>query len=72
MTAELYTLSCITSLDIPPDRVLEAAKGILDGVMVIGFTKDGDLYTASSYADGGTALWLLEQTKQRVLNPSAD
>jgi len=69
MTAELYTLSCITSIDLPPDRILEAAKGQLDGVMVIGFTKDGELYTASSYADGGTALWLLEQTKMRVLNP---
>lgn len=69
MTAEIYTLSCVTALDLPPDRILEAAIGQLDGVMVIGFDKEGQLYAASSYADGGTALWLLEQTKLRVLNP---
>lgn len=56
-----------TSLDIPADRVLEAAVGELDSAVVIGYDKDGNLYTASSLADGGDVLWLLELCKNRLM-----
>lgn len=58
-----------TKLDIPTDQVLTAAKGhCSDGVVVLGFDDDGELYFASSIADGGTVIWLLEQAKLALLN----
>lgn len=58
----------ITRLNLPPERLLEGAKAAdLEGVVVIGYTKDQREYAASSYADGGTVLWLLERTKLRLL-----
>lgn len=58
----------ITRLDIDPDRVLGAAAGQLEGVVVLGLTKDGEEeYFASSYADGGTVVWLLERCKKKLL-----
>lgn len=58
----------ITKLDLPPDRMLEAAVGELDGVVIMGYKKDGTEYFASSYADGGTCLWLLERCKKQLLD----
>lgn len=64
---KVVDIGCITKLDLPPDRILEAAKGELEGVVVIGFKKDGSEYFASSYADGGDVLWLLERCKKQLL-----
>ena len=58
----------ITKLDLPPDRILDQAKGELDGVVIIGYDKDGNEYFASSYADGGTVLWLMERCKTKLLH----
>ncbi len=63
---KIIPIGGVTTLDIPPDKILEAAKGQLEGVLVIGYDKDGELYTASSYADGGIVIWLLEATKNRL------
>jgi hypothetical protein len=64
---KLIALNCLTKYDIPPERVLEAATGKLEGVIVMGFEKDGTTpYLASSYADGGTILWLMELIKKRL------
>lgn len=68
MTAQIHNLNCITRLEIPADRVLEAALGKLQGVILAGWDEDGQLYIASSYADGGDALWLAEKFKQRLLD----
>lgn len=57
----------ITKLDLPPDRILEQAQGTLEGVVILGYTKDGREYFASSYADGGDVLWLLERLKKQLL-----
>ena len=63
--SNVIPLGNITRLDIPTDRVLEAAKGkVEDGaVIVLGWDSDGDIYFASSLADGGEVLWLLERAK---------
>ena len=58
----------ITRLDLDPDMVLENTKGKLEGVIIIGYDKDGHEWFASSYADGGDVLWLLERMKLRLLN----
>lgn len=57
----------VTLLDIPPDKILLKAIDKLDSVIVIGYTKDDIEYFASSIADGGTILWLLERCKQALL-----
>jgi hypothetical protein len=62
----------ITRLDLDPDRVLENTKGKLEGVILIGYDKQGEEYFASSYADGGDVLWLLERMKMRLLNVEVD
>lgn len=66
--AEVILLPCTTRLNLPPDRVLGAAmEADLSGVLVLGFDKDGDIYMATTYADGGTAIWLMEKCKKRLL-----
>ena len=57
----------ITNLDISPDRVLNRALGKLDGVVVLGYDKDGQEYFKTSYADGGDMLWLLERAKLALM-----
>lgn len=57
----------ITKLDLPPDRVLEGAKGRLDSVVIMGFDQDGNEYFASSKADGGEVMWLMERCKKQLL-----
>lgn len=65
--SEVIPFTGITRLDLPPDLILEKAKGKLEGVIVIGFTKDDEEYFASSYADGGTVNWLLDRCKHCLL-----
>lgn len=66
--SNVIPLGCITRLDLPTERVLEAAKSHCDdGVVILGYDKEGDLYFASSIADGGDVLWLLELAKKRLL-----
>jgi hypothetical protein len=57
----------ITKLDLPPDRILDQAKGQLQGVVIIGYDNEGKEFFASSYADGGTVLWLMERLKKQLL-----
>lgn len=63
----LYILGGETRLNIPADRVLEMAHGRLNGVVIAGYDQDGGTYFASSYADGGEVLWLLEKLKKQLL-----
>lgn len=66
--SNVVELGAVTRLDLPPDRVLEGAVGQLDAAFVVGWEKDsGELYMASSVADGGELLWLLEKAKKALL-----
>ena len=68
MTAQIIPLGNITTLDLPTDLVLDGAKGhCTDGVVVLGFDDDGQLYFSSSIADGGSVIWLLEMAKKALL-----
>lgn len=68
MTAEVITLGNVTRLNLPTDRVLDGAKGhCTEGVVILGYDNDGSLYIASSIADGGSVLWLLEMCKKRLM-----
>ena len=65
--SKVINFTGITKLDLPPDRILDAAKGELEGVVILGYDKSGKEYFASSYADGGTVLWLIERCKAKLL-----
>lgn len=65
--ADIITLGTPTRLDIPPDRVIEAAVGNMKEVVIIGYDNDGNEYFASSVADGADVLWHLERAKKALL-----
>lgn len=67
MSAKIIPFSGITKLDLEPDVVLENIKGQLEGFVIVGYAKDGTEFFSSTYADGGTALWLLERCKAMLL-----
>ena len=58
----------ITRLDLDPDIILENTKGKLQGFVICGYDMEGNEYFASTYADGGDVLWLLERMKLNLLN----
>lgn len=72
---DVIDIGCITYLDMPADRILEKAMGSLDSVVIMGYDKEGEEVFASSIANGGSVLWLLEQCKLKLLKvpiPSDD
>lgn len=61
-------LNMVTRLDLPVERVIKGAQETnLKSVVVVGWDKNGDLYFASSKADGAEVLWLLEVAKKKLL-----
>lgn len=66
--SNVVNLPCITTHDLSPERVLTGALAAdLDGVIVMGYAKDGEVYFASTYADGGNVMWLMEWAKRQLL-----
>lgn len=68
MSAKIIPIGCVTKLDLPPDQILERAKGTLETVVILGYTTDGEEYFASSISDGGTVMWLAERMKLQLMN----
>ena len=65
---KVSVLPVVTTLNLPSARVLKAAmKKPLDGCVVIGIDEDGELYFASSWADGAEVLWWMEKAKLALL-----
>lgn len=60
--------SGVTDKDQHPDVILENLKGTLEGFVYAAYDKDGNEVFGSSYADGGTALWLIERLKKVLLS----
>lgn len=70
--SNVILFSGITTLDLPPDRILENMIGTgMDGVVIMGY-RDGEEVFCSSYADGGTVLWLMERLKTQLLKVMDD
>lgn len=64
---EVVNLDNITRLDLPPERILNAALGKgLKSVVIVGWTED-DFYFASSIAAGPETLWLLALAQKKLL-----
>ena len=67
MTDKIVNFFGVTRLDLPADQILESALGKLKSAIVIGYTSDGEEYFASSIADGGEVVWLIERMKLQLL-----
>lgn len=67
MSAKVIPFQGITKLDLDPDVILEANKGSLAGFVIMGWDLEGNEVFASTYADGGTVLWLMERCKKRLI-----
>ena len=67
--SNVVILPVITRLDIPAERILNGAiEEDLESAVVVGRTRDGDIYFASSLADGPETLWLIEKIKAALLS----
>lgn len=55
---DVVKLDCVTKLPIDPDDVLDGAKGRLDYVLLLGWDKDGRMYTASSEGQMERAVYI--------------
>lgn len=67
MSDKVTTLRCLTTLDIPADKVLEGAVGKLSDVVVAGRDEHGNAYVASSYGSVADTAWMLEHAKKFLL-----
>lgn len=66
--ADILEFDGVTTLDIPPSRILAKAAGAgLTDVVVIGWNADGKLYFASSGADAAEVNWLLDNAKHELI-----
>ncbi len=71
MSNNVIEFDGVTTLDIPPPRILANAAGAdLKDVVVIGWKKDGSFYFASSGADAAEVNWLLDTAKLELLEAS--
>ncbi len=65
--SNVIQFSGITRLNLDPDITLENLKGKLSGFVICGYDSNGEDFFASTYADGGDVLWLLERMKLALL-----
>lgn len=69
---EVVEAPFVTRLDVPVERILrQATAADLEHVIVIGWTKDGEMYFAGSQAGGPETLWLIELAKRDLLEIGA-
>lgn len=64
---EVVSFMGSTILDLSAYDVLEAAKGKLSRVIIIGVTKDDQDYHAASTSDIGDVFWLIERFKHKMM-----
>lgn len=68
MTDNVIPLGNVTSLDQPPERILDEAKEYAaGGVVIMALDEHGNAHFGSSIADGGTVIWLAELLKRELL-----
>lgn len=62
MSAEVVEFTGPSTLDQPAEKILNwALETDLESVVVVGYTKDGDEYFASSKADAAQVVWHLQR-----------
>lgn len=69
MSDNVIKFTGATVVDLPPNQILEEAViADLEECLVIGRTKNQELYIACSFADIGRLNIWLDKTKQHVLD----
>jgi hypothetical protein len=66
MTGEVIQFRGVTRLDLDPDQVLEATKGELKNMVIIGWDKNDDFWFSSTMADGGDVMWLINKALYKL------
>lgn len=64
--SNVVTLNVVTSLPIPPDKVLQAAIGQMDSTVIIGWDKEGKFYFAASDGNVKDTLWLVKMAEDFI------
>lgn len=67
MVDNVINLDKATTGQVPPDNVLEGAKGKLKEVIVIGYFDDDSEYYATSMGSNADNVYLLERFKKYLL-----
>ena len=67
MSDNVIPIGGITKLDIPPDKILENNMGKFESIVIMGWDKEENEVYASSIADAGEILWLMERMKIELL-----
>lgn len=62
----------ITRLDLNPDDVRDNIPDGMEGIVVMGYTAEGEFYFASSYADGAQLIYLAEVMKHKLMRIGID
>lgn len=69
MSDNVVNLNVVTRLDLPPERILNAAlEADLSEVVIIGRDQDGNEYFASSIADGADVVWLAQRMTLKLVS----
>lgn len=55
-----------------PDEILDAAKGMVSRVIIIGETEYGEPYYASTTSHKPTMLWMIERLKHVLMEGDYD
>ncbi len=68
MSADILPFTGISILDIPPEKVLQAAidAGVTE-VVIVGTDNDGKQYIAASMASAPVIAWHLELARLRIV-----
>ena len=69
MSAEIHIFPGVTTLDIPPERVLQSAiDNEIRDVVLLGFDKNGELYVATSIgSDFAKINLMIDRAKHNML-----
>jgi hypothetical protein len=66
-------LKLLTTINLPPERILNAAlEADLAALVIVGYDKNGEYYFHSSIPHGATINWLLDQCKKRIIDEPSD
>ena len=70
---KVIELTTVTTKEIPPERILEAAlKAQLTDVVLIGQRPDGSVYFAMSTAEAPAVNWMLDCAKRLLMDGVSD
>jgi hypothetical protein len=69
----VVVLDVLTTINLPPERILNAAlEADLAALVIVGYDKNGEYYFHSSIPHGATINWLLDQCKKRIIDEPSD